>query len=238
MNKKNILMIEDEENVLTLNERVLTRASGNIMCFKARTLAEAEKALKNDDMEYDLIILDIMLPDGSGYDFIDGIHSATGAPILILSARNTPRDIIKGTARGGDNYITKPYDPEAMAALALAMLRREDKLRKQETVKTITRGQLTLDLIANRAYLNGEDAGLKPKEFALLLTLVQNEGEIVSATELYEAAWKLPAIDDTRTVKSHISKLRTKLSIDEHTPLTIVVEYRRGYRFEYREGLM
>ena len=230
-------MIEDNENVLTTNERVLTRAFGRaVRCFKARTLAAARDALRDRTVNYHLIILDIMLPDGSGLDFIPEIHAATGAPILILSAKNTPSDVIEGITRGGDNYITKPYEPEAMTALALAMLRREEKRGKPEPVKTIIRGTLTLDLVANRAYMNGTDAGLKPKEFSLLLMLIQNEGQTITAKDLYETVWKLPANEDIRTVWSHISKMKKKLSITDFTPLTITVERNNGYRFEYNEN--
>lgn len=234
MNEKLILMIEDEESVLTLNERVLTRANNSIVCFKARTLGEARDMLVCG-RDYDLIILDLMLPDGSGLDFISEINKVSSAPILILSAKNTPADIIEGAARGGDNYITKPYDPEAMAALAGAMLRREEKRREALQPGPVSRGPLTLDIASRRAYIDGKDAGLSPKEFALILTFVQNEGKTLSAEELYEAAWKLPAIEDTRTIKTHISKLRKKLSISDNPPLSICVEYRSGYRFEYRE---
>jgi len=233
-NQKYILMIEDEENVLTLNERVLTRASGNILCFKARTLAEARAALKLSEWDYDLIILDVMLPDGSGLDFINEIRDATEAPILILSAKDTAKDVIEGTARGGDNYITKPYDPEVMAAISLAMMRREEKREQKGPAMTLACGPLTLDLMSTRAYMDGTDVRLRPKEFVLLLTLVQNEGKIVPAKKLYEAAWGLPANDDTRTVKTHVSRLRTKLSINEYTPLTITGEYGCGYRLECR----
>jgi len=236
MNKKHVLMIEDDENVLTTNVRVLTRASGGVLCcYKARTLAEARDAIAK--LGYDLIILDIMLPDGSGLDFIPEIHAATNAPILILSARNTPSDIIEGITRGGDNYITKPYEPEAMTAIALAMLRREEKRAKPEPAKTITRGPLTLDIVASRANINGTDSGLKPKEYALLSTLVQNEGRLVSAKELYETVWNLPVNDDVRTVWSHISKLKKKLLITDFTPLTITVERGNGYCFEYNETM-
>ena len=237
-NKKYILMIDDEENVLTLNEQILTFASDSILCFKARTLAEARDKLRDKQEEYDLFILDIMLPDGSGLDFIREIHSVSDAPILMLSAKNTPKDIIEGAARGGDNYITKPYDPEAMAALALAMLRREEKRGKSGSipVKIISCGPLTLDLVANRAHMNGVDAGLHPKEFALLLTLVRRRGQIVPAKELYETAWNMPAIGDTRTLWPHISNLKKKLSLGYDNSISIETVYGSGYRLDYNKN--
>jgi len=231
-NKKHILMIDDEETVLTLNQRVLKRASGGaVLCFKARTLAEARNALRDKERDFDLIILDIMLPDGSGLDFADEIHAESYAPILMLSAKNTPKDIIAGAARGGDNYITKPYDPDAMAALALAMLRREAGRVKAEPLKTVTLESLTIDIVAGRAFLSGDDMLLTPKEFALLSMLVQNNGTTVSAQWLYEQIWKVPIGDDKRTLQKHISVLRKKLE-DGKCGYTVRAVYGEGYCFE------
>ena len=228
-NKSLILMIDDEKNVLTLNEQILTYASSSIVCHKAQTLAEARAKLRSAVQDYDLFILDIMLPDGSGLDFIEEIHAISSAPILVLSAKNTPRDIIRGVARGGDNYITKPYDPEAMAALALAMLRREEKHGRQELVKTISRGALSLDLVAHRAYVGGNDILLKPKEFALLLVLMQEEGATISAERLYEAIWKAPVGKDKRPLQKQVSNLRTRLE-QGGSGYTILSVYGEGYR--------
>jgi len=226
-----ILIIENDEHVLLTNKRILSRAlCGNVLFHCARSLAKARGFLREKDMVYDAILLDIMLPDGSGLEFIPEIHTATDAPILILSARNTPIDIIEGIERGGDNYIAKPYEPEALATLVLAMLHRERKRITSGLAMTIARGKLTLDLIANRAYIGGIDMGLMPKEFALLSILMLEEDKTISAERLYERILKSETEADKRSLQKHISTLRSKLESGE-CGYTIRSVQGKGYCF-------
>jgi DNA-binding response OmpR family regulator len=99
--------------------------------------------------------------------------------------------------------------------------------------RVIERGPLKLDILAGRAYMDGADANLKPKEFALLFALIQSEGREISPKELYEAVWNLPAADNTRTVKAHIYHIRKKLSVTDCTAISITNEYGIGYRLSY-----
>lgn len=229
MDKKHILMIEDEENVLALNERTLVRFSGGAFrCDKARSLAEARTILADTPEDFDLIMLDITLPDGSGLDFVDEAHAVSHAPILILSARNTREEVIEGLQRGGDNYITKPYDPDDLCARVFAMLRREDD-RRNEPPEKITCGAITLDLVAGRAEISGADMLLTGKEFALLSLFAQNEGRTMSAEYLYEKIWKQPMTGDDGAIKNIVYKLRKKLA---DTGYAITNERSEGYTFQ------
>jgi DNA-binding response OmpR family regulator len=205
----------------------------------AETLAGAREAL--DTHSPDLVVLDILLPDGNGLDFLPECKTLCDAPVLFCSSRNEDRDIVCGLEAGGDDYIPKPYNVDIFVARVKVMWRKEQENRKKTRAalaaktpeRVIERGPLKLDVLAGRAYMDGADANLKPKEFALLFTLVQNEGRGVSAKELYEAVWNMPAADDTRTVKAHIYHIRTKLSVTDHTAIAITSEYRTGYRLSY-----
>jgi DNA-binding response OmpR family regulator len=231
-------MIEDNPDVLRLNGKWLKEA--NFDAIGAETLAEARKLLEK--REPDIVVLDILLPDGNGIDFLPEFRTFCDAPVLFCSSRNEDKDILRGLEIGGDDYIPKPYNVEILVARVKAMWRKEqanrEKTRLAPAAKTsepaIERGPLKLDILAGRAYMNGEDAGLKPKEFALLFTLIENEGREVSTRELYEVVWNMPANEDTRTLRAHISKLKKKLLIDESNTFSIESVYGTGYRFDYR----
>lgn len=232
-----VLMVEDNPDVLHLNGKWLEKAGYDTV--SAETLAETRGILET--LSPDIIVLDILLPDGDGLDFLPELKTLCDAPVLFCSSRNEDKDMLRGLEAGGDDYIPKPYNVDILVARVNVMWRKE--LKHREDVRTalaakspdrmIERGPLKLDMLAAQAYMNGEDIRLTPKEFALLFTLVQSEGQEVSAKELYEAAWNMPANNDTRTIKAHISKLRAKLSISEYTTLTITTEYGNGYRFNY-----
>jgi len=227
-----ILMIEDDESLLTTNKRVLSRALGNKIRFdNVRTLKEARETLLKKETAYDMILLDIMLSDGSGVEFIPEIHAVTDAPTLILSVKNTPLETIKGIERGGDYYITIPYEPEVMAALVHGILQRERKERTTAPVINIVRGNLTLDLIAKRAYIRGIDAGLEGKEFPLLSLLVREEGNTISADRLNAIIWKSDIENDKHSVKKQVFALSAKLESGECN-YKIISVLNEGYRFE------
>ena len=163
-----------------------------------------------------------MLPDGSGLDFLrklrkekyqlSTLHSQLSTvPILLLTGLATPEDVIRGLSEGGDDYLAKPYDFGVLLARIEALLRQAYRTAGQFP-KTLTKGALQLDIIANRAFLGGDDMLLSPKEFALLLLMVQNEGALLTTASLYEAIWKLPLDADTSVIRTAVSRLRQKLN--------------------------
>jgi len=131
--------------------------------------------------------------------------------------------------------MTKPYRLEELYARILSLLRREQmfekQLNQQKVMTSIERGPLKLETVQGRAYLNGVDVGLTPKEFSLLLLLVQNEGTALSSRFIYEKVWGVESNDDIRAVWTHISKLRSKLGIGVDTPINITAERNKGYLF-------
>lgn len=216
-----ILLIEDNRDIMKINRSTLTMHGYYIL--EAETMEQGREILKKENV--DLIILDIMLPDGSGLDFCEELRRDSDIPILFLSALVKNQDIVNGLIKGGDDYLTKPYDLDVLVARVKALLRRV--LRKPEPVITVD--SMTLNTISQRVTVNGKDITLAPKEFAILLYLVQNEGHIAQAQQLYEAAWGQPMMDDPNAVRVAVSRLRKKIEPDG---FKISIIRGLGYRFE------
>jgi len=218
---QNILLVEDNQDIMKINRSTLTMCGYHIL--EAQTLVQGHEILKKENV--DLIILDIMLPDGSGLEFCEELRQVSDVPILFLSALVKNQDIVNGLIKGGDDYLTKPYDLDVLIARVEALLRRV--LRKPEAVISV--GSITLNTISQQVMVNGRDITLTPKEFAILLYLVQNEGHIVQARRLYEAAWGQPMADDPNAVRVAVSRLRKKV---EPAGVEISIIRHLGYQFE------
>jgi len=216
-----VLLVEDNIELNEINRRALELSGYDVLT--APTLAKAREHLSRHSPQ--VILLDVKLPDGDGIGFCREIREETDAHILFLTSSIEHQDKIEGLNTGGDDYITKPYKLEELTARVAAAMRRRGMAKSAK----ITRGLLMLDTVADRAYLNGGDMLLTQKEFALLSTLVQNEGKVLSKEYLYETVWKQPANDDARPVKTHISNIRKKLT---GCGYTITVSRNEGYCFE------
>ena len=203
MNVKRILLVEDNEQIMQGNERMLTRRGYDVVT--ALTLAEARTAI-HAQMP-DLFVLDIMLPDGSGLDFMQELRQYSQTPVLLLTGLTSTEDIVRGLTTGGDDYLVKPYDFGILLARVEALLR-----RAKQVPERIHMGRLCLDVTADVATLDGTDMLLTQKEFALLLIFVQNEKRIISAEYLYEKVWKQPISGDSQALKKTIYRLREKIS--------------------------
>lgn len=219
--KQTILLIEDNLDIMKINCSALAMCGYRIL--EAASIEQGQALLGQET--FDLIILDIILPDGSGLDFCDKVRKKSEIPILFLSALGENQDIVIGLTRGGDDYLPKPYGLEVLLARVNALLRRT--CHKPEAVITI--GELSLNTFTRRAMIGGEDILLTPKEFAILLYLVQNAGEKVPAEQLYEVAWGQPMMEDANAVRVAISRLRDKI---ESCGLRIETVWGRGYRLK------
>lgn len=224
---KLILMVEDNPSVLRLNQKVLE--TNGFQVKAASTLADAETILETDTVN--LILLDILMPDGSGLDFCKTIREYTGAPILMLSSLRTSQDVISGLLTGGDDYMTKPYKVDELVARIISLLRREELSGRENRQVIVTCESLKLDTLSLRAYLGGNDLQLTPKEFALLLYMVQNKDRIVSVEQIYQNVWNLPSNRDTRLLWTHFSKIRNKLEKFGENPFDITAVKGKGYIF-------
>lgn len=201
---KRVLLVEDNEKILYGNKRMLEWEG--YMVDTALTLGEAQKRMAGTPP--DVIVLDIMLPDGSGLDFMRRLRESINGsiPILLLTGLTTQEDILHGLRSGGDDYLTKPYDFEILLARMEALLRRAKRVPER-----ITKGCLTLDVAAGVAIMDGVDLLLTQKEFAVLLVFVQNPERFIDGQYLYEKVWKQSQIGDTGALKSTIKRLRNKM---------------------------
>lgn len=218
-----ILIIEDNARILDTNKEYLETEGYTV--HTAATLAEGMAVLQKEAV--DMIVLDIMLPDGSGIDFCAEIRKQYDIPVLYLTCLEEDTTLVNALKAGGDEYMTKPYKLEALSARVMALLRRVRLERSAP--KFLTVGPLTVDCGKRVMFLNGKDMMLKPKEFDLLLALVRSMDRRYTAVELYNLVWPGKANDtgtDVRTVAVHISSLRKKL---ENSPFIIVTEQRKYY---------
>lgn len=224
---KLILMVEDNPSVLRLNQKVLE--TNGFLVKAASTLTEAKVVLETAAVN--LILLDILMPDGSGLDFCKTIREYTNAPILMLSSLRTSQDVISGLLTGGDDYMTKPYKVDELVARILSLLRREELSGRVNRQVVITCENLKLDTVSLRAYLGENDLHLTPKEFALLLYMVQNKDRLMSVEQIYQNVWNLPPNRDTRLLWTHFSKIRNKLEKIGSNPFDISAVKGKGYIF-------
>jgi DNA-binding response OmpR family regulator len=220
-----VLLIEDNKELNEINCRKLEKEGYDV--YAALTIQTAREKLAG--ISPDVILLDIMLPDGNGFDFCKEIRSTTDAHILFLTSRREQEDKIRGLILGGDDYLTKPFHLDELISKVASVMRRR-KMSKAPP-KTIEIGNLTLDMIAMIALVNATDILLPKMEFSLLLLFAQNEGKVLSVENIYETTWKMPMMGDKQTVQKRISGLRKKL-VDAECSHTINSVYGKGYCFE------
>ncbi|MDR0986083.1 MAG: response regulator transcription factor [Ruminococcus sp.] len=225
-----LLMIEDSTDILDLNEAVIDRFfEGKIRILKCLSIAEAKGIIFDTGKEIDVILLDINLPDGNGLNLLPEIRGRSNASVIVLSAKNTKEDIIKGLSQGGDDYISKPYDLDELCVRVMAAIR-----RKKKEVDILRGGRLKIDTNTLSAYLDGENLSLTPKEFSILMIFLENEGKTLSTEFIYEEIWKRPMIGDSLALQKHISNLKSKLERSDFMAITNLRS--RGYVFEISQN--
>jgi len=233
MSDKVILLVEDDVNLNKINRMALV--SEGYTVHTALTLAEARKRLNN--CSPDLILLDVKLPDGIGFDFCKEIRQKPGfaaVPVLFLTSVNDNAGEMEGLRSGGNDYLRKPYDIDLLRMRVANLLRLQENTAQQVITeqKIITKGVLSIDTVARRAYLNGTDLNLHTKQFALLLTLAQHESEILSTPYLYKTVWGQPMNRDSQALRRVVSEVRSKIA---GCGYSITSERGEGYRFEQGE---
>ena len=220
---KTILLVEDNIKLNEGNRRALELKGYRALV--AFTLGEARELLKTCDP--DVILLDVMMPDGDGIDFCGEISGSVTSHILFLTAKTEEESLLKGLAYGGDDYITKPFKLKELLARVDAAVRRHE--RTPGSGETVSSGDLSLNTLSQRAFWRGVDLNLHTKEFALLKYLMQNRGAYTSTEELYRKLWDMHSMD-LRVVKQCIYRLRKSFT-DNGVYCSIVLKRGRGYRF-------
>jgi DNA-binding response OmpR family regulator len=217
-----ILLVEDNNDIMTINSETLEMEGHTV--FMADTLAKARELFSTASP--DIIVLDIMMPDGSGLDFCNELRKKYTVPIIFLTCMNYRQTIIDGLRTGGDDYLTKPYYIDELIARIESLLRRI-KIERRGERKEI--GHFVIDTALKRVYFRQDDVLLKPKEFLLFMHLLNNENIGFTAEELYTAVWGASAKSDIRTVRVHIASIRKKLHLDDDVGITIETRERKFY---------
>ena len=187
------------------------------------------RAMKND---YDLFVLDIMLPGIDGYELCRRLRAHTSSPVLFLSARDSELDKVVGLEIGGDDYLSKPFGVRELIARVRALLRRSQGEDFAKGSSAITAGGITLNEDAHTATGDAGDIDLTPREFELLAALMKNAGKVVSREDLLRDAWGWEYLTETKTVDTHIKRLRDKISSAGYDPGLVETVRGYGYRFK------
>lgn len=224
-----ILIIEDEKDIAVLEKDYLEK-SGFETDIEVNGEKGLDKALSED---YDLVILDLMLPGTDGFEVCRKIREEKDIPIIIISARKDELDKIQGLGLGADDYMTKPFSPGEMTARVKAHLERYRRLvggtKNEGSVIRIR--NLKIDKDARIVWVDGEEKSFTIKEFDLLLFLAQHPNHVYSKEELFREIWGMEAIGDNATVTVHINKIREKIEYNTGKPQFIETLWGVGYRF-------
>ena len=224
-----ILIIEDEESIAELEKDYL-ELSG----FEVDIENEGDKGLKKAlEVDYDLYILDLMLPVVDGFEICKQVREKKDAPIIIVSAKKDDIDKIRGLGLGADDYMTKPFSPSEMVARVKAHLARYDRLVSSQPKNDIVeiRG-IRIDKTARRVWVNGEEKTFTNKEFDFLTFLAENPNHVFTKEELFREIWNMDSVGDIATVTVHIKKIREKIEFNTAKPQYIETIWGVGYRFK------
>lgn len=227
---KTILIIEDNREIAEL-ERDFLEASGIGADIVTDGKIGCEQALGKD---YDLLLLDIMLPHMDGFEICRTVRKRKDMPILMISAKKEDVDKIRGLGLGADDYISKPFSPPELVARVKAHLARYDRLTRThtESLECIQIGELRIETEKHRVYESGREISLTHREFDLLVFLARNRGIVCSREKLFEKVWGMDAEGDTATVMVHINRLREKIEPNPQKPIYIETVWGVGYRMK------
>lgn len=223
MEEIKILIIEDEKPIADILEYDLSGEGFRVNC----AYTGAQGMLAAEEFRPQLVLLDWMLPDISGVDLLDFLNRECNVPVIMLTARGAVEDKVYGMSRGADDYITKPFDLREVNVRIRAVLRRLGKVVKQERKEQLQIQDALIHEEERTVTLHGEQVELTPKEFDLLLCLVQHPRQVFTRARLLDTVWGYDYVGDTRTVDIHIQRLRKKLHAEE----TIVTVFGVGYKY-------
>ena len=225
-----ILIIEDEEAIAELEKDYLELSGFEVIISNKGDLG-LEKALNEN---FDLIILDLMLPEVDGFEICRQVRDAKNTPIIMVSAKKDDIDKIRGLGLGADDYMTKPFSPSELVARVKAHMARYERLvgSGQPANEIIEIRGLKIDKTARRVWVNGEEKTFTTKEFDLLSFLAQNPNHVFTKEELFSKIWDMESIGDIATVTVHIKKIREKIEFNTAKPQYIETIWGVGYRFK------
>ena len=225
-----ILIVEDEAAIADLEKDYL-ELSG----FEVEVANDGKTGLERAlSEEYDLIILDLMLPGVDGFEICRQVRAEQNTPIIMVSAKKDDIDKIRGLGLGADDYMTKPFSPSELVARVKAHMARYERLigSVMEENKVIEIRGIKIDTTARRVWVNGEEKTFTTKEFDLLTFLASHPNHVYTKDELFSEIWDMESIGDIATVTVHIKKIREKIEFDTSKPQYIETIWGVGYRFK------
>ncbi|MCI5856756.1 MAG: response regulator transcription factor [Agathobacter sp.] len=225
-----ILIVEDEVDIANLEKDYLELSGFEVQIENDGTSGLA-RALAED---FDLFILDLMLPGIDGFEICKEIREKKNMPILMVSAKKDDIDKIRGLGLGADDYITKPFSPSELVARVKAHLARYERLIGSNAVENdiVEIRGIRIDKTARRVWVNGEEKQFTTKEFDLLVFLAENPNHVFTKEELFQRVWDMESIGDIATVTVHIKKIREKIELNTAKPQYIETIWGVGYRFK------
>jgi two-component system, OmpR family, response regulator RegX3 len=225
--KRTILLVEDEESITTPLVQALDREGFDtaVSATAGESLAAAER------VKPDLVLLDVMLPDGSGFDVCRELRARSRVPIIMLTARGEEADRVAGLELGADDYVVKPFSARELVARVRAVLRRTAEAGERRAEGVTEVGEVRLDPARRSVTFRGDDLELSRKEFDLLRLLIENAGSVVTRERLIDEVWDTNWFGSTKTLDVHVSGLRKKLGDDSGAPRYIHTVRGVGFRF-------
>lgn len=229
MNNANILLVDDEISILQMLEMVLKKEGFTV--YKATTGKEALMIIQNQPIDY--IVLDVMLPDTTGFDLAPKIREYTDVHILFLTARTSDFDVLTGFERGGDDYVTKPFNPLEIVARIKVQLKR----RMEHNNRIVSRnkkihdfGYFIVDEEAGELIVDGKPVPTPAQVFLLLVYFCKNVNRVLSKEQLYAAVWGSNHMVDDNTIMVHIRRIRERIEPDPSNPKFLITVRGLGYK--------
>ena len=224
----NVLVVEDEESFIDALSVGLQREGFEMSV--ARDGAEAMAIFSQK--QFDVVLLDLMLPKVSGLDVCRSIRAQSDVPIIVVSAKGEEVDMVLMLELGADDYVTKPYRLRELVARIRAVLRRRDPHEHPVDDERLQQGRVRLDIESRRCYVDLREVKLRKKEFALLRLLLENPGRVLTREVLIDRVWGNDYVGDTKTLDVHIKRLRALIEDNPKSPTFITTVRGVGYRFE------
>ncbi len=222
--RESILIVEDEKKIAEIVKAYLEKEK-----YRVEHAETGEEAFKYLNEPFDLIILDLMLPDIQGEELCSIIRENSDVPVIMLTAKSAEEDRIKGLGIGADDYVVKPFSPRELVARVKAQLRRAGKTKKK--ILSYNRGTLKIDTIHYEVMKEDKQVVLTPTEFKILIALAENPGRVFSRDQLVNVVQGYDFEGYDRTVDAHVKNLRHKIEKDSKEPLFIRTVYGIGYKF-------
>lgn len=225
--REKILVVDDEEDIISFLKDSLEEDD-----YEVFTASSGEEALEKIKLYPDLILLDIMMPGKNGYEVCNDIRGIVSCPIIFLTAKGDERDIVKGLASGGDDYIQKPFSLRQLKARIHAHLRREKRNTNNSEKANLYFKNVSINLRNREVYCNGQLVILTKKEFDIIEFLSVNCGQVFSKEQIYEKVWGYDAEGDSASVAEHVKKIRHKIQSFDPEEEYISTVWGVGYKWE------